>query len=138
MHAAVPCRVVHADAARAPPPLRAAARASRLAASRPLPAARSRRAAATTTATATTPQPPAPSRLSAQYTRVLVAGATGGCGRAVVDALLAEGGVAVRALVRDPASPAARALPAAVERVTGDVCDFASLLPALAGWCAHA
>jgi uncharacterized protein YbjT (DUF2867 family) len=44
--------------------------------------------------------------------------------------------VAVRALVRDADAPAARALPATVQRATGDVYDFATLPPALDGWCA--
>src|SRR3569623_213068 len=60
---------------------------------------------------------------------VLVTGATGRIGRAVVDELLAAG-VPVRALTRDPA---AAELPAGVEVVAGDFADPASLAPALRG-----
>ncbi|MFZ3598409.1 NAD(P)H-binding protein [Streptomyces sp. BH104] len=60
---------------------------------------------------------------------VLVTGATGRIGRAVVDELLAAG-VPVRALTRDPA---AAELPAGVEVVAGDFADPASLDPALRG-----
>ncbi|MEB8338880.1 NAD(P)H-binding protein [Streptomyces endophyticus] len=60
---------------------------------------------------------------------VLVTGATGRIGRAVVDELLAAG-VPVRALTRDPA---AADLPAGVEVVAGDFADPASLDPALRG-----
>ncbi|MGW2346628.1 NAD(P)H-binding protein [Streptomyces sp. NPDC001661] len=60
---------------------------------------------------------------------VLVTGATGRIGRAVVDELLAAD-VPVRALTRDPA--AAR-LPGGVEVVAGDFADPASLDPALRG-----
>ena len=72
------------------------------------------------------------SGVSSSYTKVFVAGATGETGSAVVARLLAEG-VAVRALVRDPASAAARALPAAVERVRGDVADVPALVAAVRG-----
>ena len=74
---------------------------------------------------------PEPRSLSS-YARVLVAGATGGTGSAVVARLVAEG-VPVRALVRDPDSAAARGLPAGVEVARGDVYDIATLAPALAG-----
>ena len=80
--------------------------------------------------------PPPPPRFAA-FSRVLVAGATGGTGAAVVARLQAEG-VRVRALVRDPDSAAARALPPAVERARGDVYDFATLPAALDGWCVPA
>ncbi|MFD7297511.1 NAD(P)H-binding protein [Streptomyces sp. NPDC059897] len=60
---------------------------------------------------------------------VLVTGATGRIGRAVVDELLAAG-VPVRALTRDPA---AAKLPDGVEVVAGDFADPASLDPALRG-----
>lgn len=62
-------------------------------------------------------------------TKVLVTGATGLVGRHVV-AQLAEAGVAVRALTRNPA--AAR-LPTGVEVVQGDLTEPATLAPALAG-----
>ena len=71
-------------------------------------------------------------RALSSYARVLVAGASGGTGSAVIARLVAEG-VAVRALVRDPDSTASRALPAAVERVQGDVYDIPTLAPALVG-----
>jgi uncharacterized protein YbjT (DUF2867 family) len=67
---------------------------------------------------------------SAQGVPVLVTGATGRVGRAVVD-LLVEGGVSVRALTRG--SEADAALPANVEVVTGDLTEPASLEPALDG-----
>ncbi|WP_324699365.1 NmrA/HSCARG family protein [Novosphingobium sp. RL4] len=64
---------------------------------------------------------------------ILVAGATGKQGGAVVQALL-QAGRAVRALVRDPDSLGARALAArGVEVVKGDYHDSASLDAALAG-----
>ena len=71
-------------------------------------------------------------RTLTSYARVLVAGATGGTGSAVVARLVAEG-VPVRALVRDLDSSAARGLPAGVEVVVGDVYDIPTLAPALAG-----
>jgi uncharacterized protein YbjT (DUF2867 family) len=58
---------------------------------------------------------------------VLVTGATGRFGRAVIDELLAAG-VPVRALTRNPAEAA---LPASVEVVAGDLTEPASLDPAL-------
>ena len=70
--------------------------------------------------------------LSSSFARVFVAGATGETGSAVVARLVAEG-VAVRALVRDPSSAAARALPTTVERVQGDVSDVPALVAALKG-----
>lgn len=64
---------------------------------------------------------------------VLVTGATGGQGGAVVTALLAAG-APVRALVRDPAGDRAQALAArGVELVRGDLLDEASLRDALHG-----
>ncbi|MDE3725038.1 NmrA family NAD(P)-binding protein [Nocardiopsis sp. N85] len=64
---------------------------------------------------------------------VLVTGATGGQGGAVARALL-DRGWAVRALVRDPAAPAARALAAlGAETVTGDLDDPGSLRTAARG-----
>jgi uncharacterized protein YbjT (DUF2867 family) len=64
---------------------------------------------------------------------ILVAGATGKQGGATARRLLA-GGRSVRALVRDPAAPAATALAAAGARlVRGDFDDPASLPPALDG-----
>ncbi|WFE66078.1 NAD(P)H-binding protein [Micromonospora sp. WMMD714] len=59
---------------------------------------------------------------------VLVTGATGRIGRAVVD-LLTDAGVPVRALVRRPG--AATDLPGTVETVTGDLTEPGSLDPAL-------
>lgn len=64
---------------------------------------------------------------------MLVLGATGGQGGAVVDALLA-GGMPVRALVRDPASGSARRLGCrGVETVPGSLNDEASLAAAMDG-----
>lgn len=64
---------------------------------------------------------------------VLVTGATGRQGGAVTRALLAAD-VPVRALVRDPHSPRAKAVEAlGVELVTGDLTDRSSLDPACAG-----
>ncbi|GAB7036204.1 MULTISPECIES: NmrA family NAD(P)-binding protein [Catenuloplanes] len=63
---------------------------------------------------------------------ILVTGATGTVGRALVRQLVAAGHH-VRALTRDPASAAARALPSSVEVVAGDFDDPASLVPALRG-----
>jgi uncharacterized protein YbjT (DUF2867 family) len=64
---------------------------------------------------------------------VLVIGATGNQGGAAARALL-ERGWPVRALVRDPARPAARALHVAgAELVTGDLDDLASLRAATRG-----
>ncbi|MEU1174064.1 NmrA family NAD(P)-binding protein [Streptomyces microflavus] len=63
---------------------------------------------------------------------VLVTGATGRQGGAVARALLAAD-VPVRALVRDPHSPRAKAVEAlGVELVTGDLADRSSLGPACA------
>ncbi|MEO3930367.1 NmrA/HSCARG family protein [Micromonosporaceae bacterium B7E4] len=65
---------------------------------------------------------------------ILVTGATGSQGGAVVDALLDDGGWAVRALTRDPAGARARALAArGVDVRAGDLADAGSLRPALAG-----
>lgn len=62
---------------------------------------------------------------------ILVLGATGGQGGAVVDALLARG-ARVRALVRDPQSPRARRLAArGVEAVAGALNDRSSLAAAM-------
>ncbi|MET8681119.1 NAD(P)H-binding protein [Streptomyces sp. NPDC004647] len=61
---------------------------------------------------------------------ILVTGATGNVGRAVVSQLR-EAGVPVRALVRDPAKAAD--LPDGVEVVRGDLAEPASLEPALTG-----
>lgn len=63
--------------------------------------------------------------------QVLVTGATGLIGNAIVRALVAQG-ARVRALVRDPAR-AAGMLPAGVERVQGDITAPGSLPAALAG-----
>ncbi|MFI6599455.1 NmrA/HSCARG family protein [Nonomuraea sp. NPDC050536] len=66
-------------------------------------------------------------------TTVLVTGATGAQGGATARGLLAAG-QRVRALVRDPGSPAARALAAAgAELVRGDMGDRASLDAAVRG-----
>ncbi|BCJ54634.1 nucleotide-diphosphate-sugar epimerase [Actinoplanes sp. NBRC 14428] len=62
--------------------------------------------------------------------KILVAGATGGVGRLVVDELLALGAADVRALT---VNPARAALPAGVEVVTGYLGRPASLAPALDG-----
>ncbi len=63
----------------------------------------------------------------------LVTGATGAQGGAVVDALL-EKGMTVRAMVRDPASPAARQLAGrGVELARGDFDDAASVAEAVSG-----
>ncbi len=64
--------------------------------------------------------------------RVLVIGATGRSGAAVLDALKAGGYTQVRALVRD-ASKARAKLPADIELAEGDVRDMASLAKALNG-----
>ena len=65
---------------------------------------------------------------------VLVTGATGNQGGAVVDALLDTGAWTVRALTRDPAGRAARALAErGVEVAAGDMADAASLREALSG-----
>jgi uncharacterized protein YbjT (DUF2867 family) len=61
--------------------------------------------------------------------KVLVAGATGGTGREIVNRLLLEG-IAVRALVRDSSTAN---LPFGVEIVTGDVYDYRTLPLALEG-----
>jgi uncharacterized protein YbjT (DUF2867 family) len=64
---------------------------------------------------------------------VLVLGATGGQGGAVVSALLSRG-AAVRGLVRNPRSAAARSLAArGVEVVAGDLMDRESLATAMRG-----
>jgi uncharacterized protein YbjT (DUF2867 family) len=64
---------------------------------------------------------------------ILVTGATGKQGGATARRLLADGRP-VRALVRDPAAPAAAELAAAgAELVCGDFDDLASLPPALDG-----
>ena len=64
---------------------------------------------------------------------VLVTGGTGKQGGAVARALL-TGGVAVRALVRDPHTEAARALAGlGAELVAGDLDDPGSLVPAVTG-----
>ncbi|MFJ8787953.1 NmrA/HSCARG family protein [Streptomyces sp. NPDC102462] len=64
---------------------------------------------------------------------VLVLAATGGQGRAVVDALLARG-AGIRALVRDPARGAARELAGqGVDVVAGSLSDRGSLAAAMKG-----
>ena len=64
---------------------------------------------------------------AAQNPLIAVIGATGKQGGSVVDALLDEG-FGVRALVRDPGSPASHALRArGVDLVTGNLTDSASL-----------
>ncbi len=63
--------------------------------------------------------------------RILVAGATGANGRALLDAL-STFDVTVRALVR-PASPAKELLGPAVEIAEGDLTDRATLAPAFEG-----
>jgi uncharacterized protein YbjT (DUF2867 family) len=66
---------------------------------------------------------------------VLVAGATGGVGRAVVQQLAAQG-VAVRALVRDGVKAAASLPPPSqgVQIVEGDVYKFSTIARAMEGW----
>jgi len=65
---------------------------------------------------------------------VLVTGATGNQGGAVVEALLGAGGWSVRALTRNPAGPAGQALAArGIEVVAGDLADAGSLRAALSG-----
>lgn len=61
--------------------------------------------------------------------KILVTGATGNIGRCLIP-LLAEAGVPVRALTRDPGRAA---LPAGVEAVRGDLTDPASVEAALDG-----
>ncbi len=61
---------------------------------------------------------------------ILVTGATGNIGRELVRELDATG-TGFRILVRDPARAAG--LPASAERVTGDLSDPATLVPAFAG-----
>jgi len=61
--------------------------------------------------------------------KALVAGATGGTGRAIVDRLLKEG-LTVRALVRDASSAS---LPPEVELVEGDVYEYGTLPRAVEG-----
>ena len=82
-----------------------------------------------------TPSPPLrPLFVPGQGIKVLVAGATGGVGRAVVRQLVAQG-VPVRALVRDGVK-AAGLLPAprqGVETVEGDVYKFSTLPKAMEG-----
>jgi uncharacterized protein YbjT (DUF2867 family) len=63
---------------------------------------------------------------------ILVTGATGSVGGSLVRQLIARGHD-VRALTRDPYSPAARALPREVEVVQGDFDRPGSLRPALRG-----
>ncbi|WP_320775666.1 NmrA family NAD(P)-binding protein [Streptomyces sp. CRN 30] len=64
---------------------------------------------------------------------VLVTGATGRQGGGTARALLASG-TPVRALVRDPRTPKARAIEAlGAQLVTGDLTDPASLVPAVTG-----
>jgi uncharacterized protein YbjT (DUF2867 family) len=71
--------------------------------------------------------------MSPQQNPILITGATGKQGGATARRLLADG-VAVRALVRDPQAPAARALAdAGAELVTGDFDTPATLDAALAG-----
>ncbi|MFX0576806.1 NmrA family NAD(P)-binding protein [Nocardia nepalensis] len=71
--------------------------------------------------------------MSLQQNPILITGATGKQGGATARRLLADG-VAVRALVRDPEAPAARALAdAGAELVTGDFDTPATLDAALAG-----
>lgn len=71
--------------------------------------------------------------MSPQQNPILVTGATGKQGGATARRLLADG-VSVRALVRDPEAPAARALAdAGAELVTGDFDAPATLTAAVAG-----
>src|SRR5512135_405337 len=63
---------------------------------------------------------------------VVVCGATGNQGSAVVDALLRRGRFKVRALVRDPGKAAALA-GRGVELATGDLMDTGSLVRAFSG-----
>ncbi|WP_063045785.1 NmrA family NAD(P)-binding protein [Nocardia pseudovaccinii] len=71
--------------------------------------------------------------MSLQQNPILVTGATGKQGGATARRLLADG-IAVRALVRDPQTPAARALAdAGAELVTGDFDTPATLDTAVAG-----
>ncbi|HEU4421896.1 MAG TPA: NmrA family NAD(P)-binding protein [Pilimelia sp.] len=63
---------------------------------------------------------------------ILVTGATGTVGGSLVRQLV-DAGHRVRALTRDPGSPAARRLPAQVEVVRGDFATPGSLVPALRG-----
>lgn len=71
--------------------------------------------------------------MSSQHDPILVTGATGQQGGATARRLLADG-IAVRALVRDPQSAAARDLAASgAELVTGDLDRPESLAPAVAG-----
>lgn len=65
----------------------------------------------------------------AQHNKILVIGATGNVGGQVA-ALLAEAGLAVRAMTRRPDSVR---LPEGVEEVPGDLADLAGLEAALAG-----
>jgi NADPH:quinone reductase-like Zn-dependent oxidoreductase len=77
--------------------------------------------------------PQADSRFSGL--KVLVAGATGGVGRAVAAQLAAQG-VPVRALVRDGVKAAGVLPPASqgVEIVEGDVYRFSTVARAMQGW----
>lgn len=88
---------------------------------------------ATTSTSSTTSTSAAPARDPRfKGLKVFVAGAAGGTGKAVVEALRAKG-VPVRALVRDAAAAAAK-LPAAgdgLEIVEGDVAKYTTLLPAM-------
>lgn len=70
-----------------------------------------------------------------QGLKVLVAGATGGVGKAVVQQLVAQG-VPVKALVRDGVKAAGMLPPASrgVEIVEGDVYKFGTIAKAMAGW----
>ena len=72
--------------------------------------------------------------MKVHHDTVLVTAATGRQGGATARALLAEGRTAVRALVRDPDAPRARALAAAgAELVVGDLDDRTALRAACAG-----
>ncbi|GLC67258.1 hypothetical protein PLESTF_000534300 [Pleodorina starrii] len=68
--------------------------------------------------------------------KILVAGATGGTGRAVVEVLAAQG-VPVRALVRDPVKASSGSglagLGSTTEVLRGDVFQYGSLPPAMEG-----